>query len=132
MTRTRLRTKGAVFANLQRVKNETDVHVALVGHTGKDASNGARGSNAILGDVDMTVEIEAVGEVRTATVTKANDAPEGSLFSFKSEIHEFGADEDGDPITVNIVSSEQISTVPTESGHAARCSNRFGRKGSSR
>jgi hypothetical protein len=42
-------------------------------------------------------------------VTKANDAPEGPLFSFKSEIHQFGTDEDGDPITVNVVSSEEVS-----------------------
>ena len=47
-------------------------------------------------------------EIKTATVTKANDAPEGVLFSFKSEVHDFGTDEDGDPITVNIVSSETV------------------------
>ena len=29
-------------------------------------------------------------------------------------MHEFGTDEDGDPITVNIVSSEDVSAVPTE------------------
>jgi RecA-family ATPase len=100
--------QGAVFANVQRVKNATGVHVALVGHTGKDQSRGARGSNAILGDVDMMVTISGE-EIKTATVTKANDAPEGTLFSFKSEVHDFGTDEDGDPITVNIVSSETAS-----------------------
>jgi hypothetical protein len=36
----------AIFANLQRVKNATGVHVALIGHTGKDESRGARGSRA--------------------------------------------------------------------------------------
>src|SRR5258708_7022474 len=44
--------QGAVFANVQRVKNATDTHVALGGHTGQDENNGARGSNAILGDAD--------------------------------------------------------------------------------
>ena len=44
-------------------------------------------------------------EIKTATVTKANDMPEGELFSFKSEVHDFGTDDDGDPITVNVVSS---------------------------
>lgn len=39
----------------------------------------------------------------------SNDAPEGVLFSFKSEVHDFGTDEDGDPITVNIASSKEIS-----------------------
>jgi hypothetical protein len=100
--------QGLVFANVQRVKNATDTHVAMIGHTGKDEARGARGSNAILGDVDLMVSI-AGDDVRTATVTKANDAPEGLLFSFKSDIHEFGQDEDGDPITVNVVSDEVVS-----------------------
>jgi hypothetical protein len=101
--------QGAVFANIQRIKDEAgSPHVALIGHTGKDESRGARGSNAILGDVDVMVEISG-REIKTATVTKANDMPEGELFSFKSEVHDFGTDEDGDPITVNIVSSEEVS-----------------------
>jgi hypothetical protein len=90
------------------VKNATGVHVALIGHTGKDESRGARGSNALLGDVDVMVTISGE-EIKSATVTKANDAPEGPLFSFRSKIHDFGTDEDGDPITVNIVSAEQVS-----------------------
>jgi hypothetical protein len=46
--------------------------------------------------------------IRTATVTKANDMPEGPLF-FKSDLHEFGTDEDGEPITVKVVSNELVS-----------------------
>jgi hypothetical protein len=104
--------QGVVFANLQRVKNVTRTHVALIGHTGKDEARGWRGSNAALGDVDIMVTISG-DLIRTATVTKANDAPEGLLFSFKSEVHEFGHDEDGDPITVNVVSGEQPETPAT-------------------
>lgn len=96
------RDQGKVFANIQRVKNATGVHIALIGHTGKDVDRGSRGSNAILGDVDVMVTVNG-DTIRTATVTKANDAPEGPLFSFASEIHEFGVDEDGDPISVNVV-----------------------------
>jgi AAA domain len=101
--------QGRVFANIQRIKNQTDCHAAIIGHTGKDETRGSRGSNAILGDVDMMVMISG-DATKTATVTKANDAPEGPLFSFKSEVHEFGRDEDGDPITVNVVSAEEIGT----------------------
>jgi hypothetical protein len=103
------RDHGKVFANLQRLKNEIGCHVALIGHTGKDESRGSRGSNASKGDVDVEVMISG-DIIKTATVIKANDAPEGALFSFKSETHEFGMDEDGDPITVNIVSAEEVST----------------------
>jgi hypothetical protein len=103
--------QGAVFTSVQRIKLNADVHVALVGHTGKDESRGARGSNALLGDVDLMVTISG-DIIKTATVSKANDAPEGKLFSFKSETHDFGSDEDGDPITVNIVSAEECSSSP--------------------
>ena len=51
------RDQGQVFGNVQRVKNNTDTHVALIGHTGKDVNRGARGSNALLGDVDLMVEL---------------------------------------------------------------------------
>lgn len=111
--------QGKVFANLQRVKDgHGGLHIALVGHTGKDESRGARGSNAILGDVDLMVTLSGAEGVRTATVTKANDAPEGPLFSFGSEAHEFGVDEDGDPISVTIVSREGVAQTapPAERG----------------
>ncbi|MCP1758024.1 AAA family ATPase [Bradyrhizobium elkanii] len=104
--------QGKVFANLQRIKDELyGVHIALIGHTGKDEARGARGSNALYGDVDMLVTIGGEA-VKTATVAKANDAPDGPLFSFTSELIDFGVDDDGDPITVNIVSSEEISSQP--------------------
>jgi hypothetical protein len=84
--------QGRVFVNIQRIKDELGgPHVALIGHTGKDVTRGARGSNALYGDVDVMVEISG-DAVKTATVTKANDAPEGPLVSFQSEIFDFGTD----------------------------------------
>jgi hypothetical protein len=102
--------QGRVFANLQRIKDATGCHIAIVGHTGKDETKGPRGSNAMVGDADLVVTLSGEA-VKTATVTKANDAPEGPLFSFKSETHHFGTDEDGDPITVNVVSAEPIEAA---------------------
>lgn len=100
------RDQGKVFANIQRIKDALQQpHVALVGHTGKDEARGPRGSNASIGDADTMVQISG-DTVKTATVTKANDRPEGILFSFTSATHQFGTDEDGDPITVNIVSAD--------------------------
>ncbi|MCK1608571.1 MULTISPECIES: AAA family ATPase [unclassified Bradyrhizobium] len=101
--------QGKVFANLQRIKDELGgPHIALIGHTGKDEARGARGSNALYGDVDVLVTIGG-DAIKTATVAKANDIPDGPLFSFSSEIVDFGPDEDGDPQTVNIVSAEEVS-----------------------
>lgn len=106
--------QGRLFAGIERFKEMTRrPHVALVGHTGKDETRGARGSNALYGDVDVLVTIGG-GEIKTATVAKANDISEGPLFSFKSEVFEFGLDEDGDPITVNIISADEVSAHSLE------------------
>ncbi|WP_245450507.1 helicase RepA family protein, partial [Bradyrhizobium diazoefficiens] len=111
--------QGAIFANIQRIKNVTGgPHVALIGHTGKEADRGPRGSSAIVGDVDLLVTISGE-EIKTATISKANDAPEGPLFSFKSKVHEFGLDEDGDAITVNIV---EPTEAPAPAARSAKLS----------
>src|SRR5262249_6972828 len=102
-----------VFVQVESVTKKTGCHVALIGHTGKDQSRGSRGSNAFGGHVDLEVILSG-DIVKTATVNKANDVPEGPLFSFKSEIHDFGTDEDGDPITVNIVSADDVEPVASK------------------
>jgi hypothetical protein len=57
-------------ANLRQVHSrlENNTHIALVGHTGKNESRGARGSNAHLGDVDVMTQISG-DIVKTAAVT---------------------------------------------------------------
>jgi hypothetical protein len=102
------RDQGKVFANLQRIKEQTGVHVLIIGHTGKDAERGARGSNALLGDVDLMVEISG-DDIRRATVTGANDRDTGLVTAFRIEPFVLGHDEDGDPITTRIIDPELIS-----------------------
>lgn len=102
------RDQGKVFANLQRIKEQTGVHCLIIGHTGKDAERGARGSNALLGDVDMMVEISG-NDIRRATVTGANDRDTGLVTAFRIERFVLGHDEDGDEITTRIIDPELIS-----------------------
>ena len=108
--------QNRTLANLRRVQELTGVHVALVGHTGKDETKGARGSNAHLGDVDLMVQI-AVDEsgVRMATITKNNDGAEGVLTRFKLEIVTLGKDEDDDDITAAIVASDLLDSEKEKS-----------------
>jgi 5S rRNA maturation endonuclease (ribonuclease M5) len=97
------RDQNRVAANLRRVHELLDVHIALVGHTGKDESRGARGSNAHLGDVDIMVQISG-DEIKTAEVTGANDQPERLLAQFKIDVFEIDRDEDDEPRTTSMVS----------------------------
>jgi hypothetical protein len=108
------RDQNRAAANLRTVHSrlENNVHIALVGHTGKDEKRGARGSNAHLGDVDVMVQISGDEAIKTATVTKANDQAERILATFKMEVVETGRDEDGDPVTTAIVSADHVEAAP--------------------
>jgi hypothetical protein len=101
------RDQNIVLANLRRVLDKLPIHVAGIGHTGKDESKGERGSNARLADVDVSVQISG-DAVKTATVKKANDQPEGALTSFRLEPFDLAVDDDGDPFRTFILSDEVL------------------------
>ncbi len=101
------RDQNRAAANLRTVHARLEnVHIALVGHTGKDENRGARGSNAHVGDVDVMVQITGEG-TKVAQVIKGNDQPERVVAQFKLEAYELGRDEDGDPISTAIVTTEE-------------------------
>jgi hypothetical protein len=108
----RAKDQGAILANIGRIKEAVDVHVAIIGHTGKDADKGARGSNAFLGDVDVMVQIRG-GLLKTATVTKCNDGPEGPLLQYRMASHALGVDDDGEAIEVGIIDPVQAGQSGT-------------------
>jgi hypothetical protein len=104
-----------VWGNLSDVRAATGIHTAVIGHHGKDPSKGERGSNSSLGDADFVVTISGE-DVKTATVTDANDMAEGDLFSFRGRKFSFGVDEDGDEDAVYIVDpGEAISEAKSSS-----------------
>lgn len=107
--------QNRVAANLRRVHGLVDLHIACVGHTGKDETRGARGSNAHLGDVDLMIQITG-DKTKTAKITDANDQPDRVLAQFRAEVVELGADEDGEIETTSIVSNEEVSSPDTGGG----------------
>jgi hypothetical protein len=104
--------QNMTLGNLRRVQEETGVHVALVGHTGKEEDRGARGSNAHLADVDLMVQIkgDSDSKLKTAVIVKNNDGPEDILTRFELEIAILGKDEDGDDITTAILSEDTFDS----------------------
>jgi hypothetical protein len=106
--------QGKVYANLQRVTEQRSVHTAIVCHPGKNEKQGIRGSSAAPGDFGIIVEISGK-DIRTATITKNNDGAEGPLASFQSIVHDFGKDEDGDPIEVCLAEPLEHEPAPPTS-----------------
>jgi len=104
-----------VAANLKRVHEQIGhpIHIAMIGHTGKDETKGERGSSAKLGHVDVAVRISGEGKVKTATVTKGNDQPEDTLTAFEGEEITVGTDADGDAVTAFVVSPRVVQAGPS-------------------
>ena len=89
------------------------VHINAVGHTGKDESRGARGSNAATGDNDVLLQIKTEGLIKNVSIEKANELPEGPFMRFKMEPYNTGlTDEDGEAIDVWIASSDTLAAAP--------------------
>jgi hypothetical protein len=111
--------QNIVQANLRRVLDRVNIHIAGIGHTGKDESKGERGSNARLADVDVLVQITG-DAVKTVTVKKGNDQPEGALTGFRLEPFDLGVDEDGDPMRTFIVGKEIFAGAQADHGLSDR------------
>jgi AAA domain len=91
------------------------IHIGAIGHTGKDESRGARGSNAADGDNDVSLQIKDEGAIKSVTIYKANELPEGPLMRFKMEPFDTGLkDEDGDAVEVWLAGSDKIDPAPIE------------------
>lgn len=102
------RDQNIAHANIRRILERKNIHIAGIGHTGKDESRGERGSNARRADVDLLVQITGDG-IKTAEIKKANDQPDGTLTGFTLEPYEFGVDDDGDPVRTFIVSEHVLA-----------------------
>jgi hypothetical protein len=101
---------GAVINRCKRLQAETGAFVLLVHHSGKDASRGARGWSGIRAAVDLEIEITRNGDDRTARVTKQKDGEDGSIFPFRLEVIDLGADAEGNPSTSCVV--EHLDSAP--------------------
>ncbi len=108
-------TQNLAALHLNKIRKTAcgEFHIAMIGHTGKNEAAGERGSNAKLGHVDMAVQITG-DKIRTATIVKANDQPEGPLASFEMQevrvIRRFSDGSNCDPYTVAILSAAMPAT----------------------
>jgi hypothetical protein len=112
-------------ANLRRIiERFPHIHCMTVGHTGKDANKGERGSNATRGDRDVGLSIRRDGEIRVLRVDYANGIEdEKDIAAFKVDAVEIGKDEEGEPIT-GLTVSEKPYPIPGERADGLRLTAR--------
>jgi len=75
---------GAIVAATSKLQTETKAHVLWIHHMPQDGAERLRGHGALLGAMDTTVHVQS-GDVKTATVVKANDSEEGEKVVFALE-----------------------------------------------
>jgi AAA domain len=75
---------GAIVAATSKLQAETKAHVLWVHHMPQDGAERLRGHGALLGAMDTTVHVQP-GDVKTASVVKANDSEEGECVAFTLE-----------------------------------------------
>lgn len=73
--------------------------IVLIHHTGKDATQGARGHSSFFAALDGAIEVKRTGDKRFWSVAKAKDGQDGNQYAFTLKLHELGEDFDGDKVT---------------------------------
>lgn len=102
---------GAVVAATTVLQERTGAHVLWVHHIPHDGDR-LRGHGALLGAVDTTVSVTRSGNVRTASVVKANDSEEGESVSFTIESVAIGNDGTTAPVAIPSNLSAQTDRGP--------------------
>lgn len=93
---------GVAIKAFDLIREHTDSAVILVHHSGKDISQGARGSSALKGAIDSEFEIKA----GMMTHKKQRDMELGPSMPFALKPITLGQDKDGDPITACILATD--------------------------
>jgi hypothetical protein len=98
----------------ERIQRETGAHVMIVHHSGKDRDRGMRGSNALLGAVDVAIEVTKDDEgFCEAKVTAIKDGGDVGPFRYTLRQTVVGCDEDGEDI-------ESCVIVPADASQGAK------------
>jgi len=117
-------TASKASSNMIRIRRELECTVVYVHHTGKDIGRGMRGSDALRANTDGAVEIvkDENGDVATATLVRAKDAPTGGRIRFRTKFQKVprlaGHEFDGS-LVLEFVQEVPIKAIPLpDAGHA--------------
>jgi 5S rRNA maturation endonuclease (ribonuclease M5) len=99
---------GEVLQQVKKLQTDLEGLVLLVGHTGKDASKGLRGSSAMFAALDAAIEVEGTKSPRSWKTTKVKDGAAGKEHGFRLHSVHLGEDEDGDEISSCVIAPQEL------------------------
>ncbi len=108
---------GVVIQHIDLIRAATKAQFILVHHTGKDKSNGARGSSALRAATDTEIEVadNQDGTPKLATVTKQRDLPgKNTSLGFDLAVVELGKGIFGNVFTTCVVEAKAVENGSNE------------------
>lgn len=113
---------GAIIAAAKDLQARLGGLVLLVHHSGKDATKGLRGHSSLHAALDAAIEVSRTDDRRDWRIAKAKDGDDGTAHPFSLERVEFGAHDDGEPMTSCVVvagehKAEFRRVLPPKSGN---------------
>ena len=102
---------GKAIAGARRIIAETGASVILVHHSAKDSTRGMRGHSSLLGASDVVIEVKKEHAMRSFTVTKCKEGPDGVSRYFDLRSMTLRHDQDGDPVTSCVVDPAESPTL---------------------
>jgi hypothetical protein len=113
---------GTAVKTIDVVRAETEAHICIIHHCGKDAAKGARGHSSLRAAIDTEIEIvhPEGDKFRTATVVKQRDLAPIAPFCFSLDTVELGRNHRGKPITSCVVKAEDGMMAHTKGKAGAK------------
>lgn len=97
---------GRILAGCKGLLHAVGGAVLLVHHSGKDSGRGPRGHSSFLAAIDAGIEVMNNDGRREWRAAKVKDGGDGAIFRFKLDPVELGQDDEGEPVTSCVVSTE--------------------------
>lgn len=94
---------GALVVNADWLRYNTNAHISLVHHSGKDQARGARGHSLLRAATDTEIEIFRNGDISTIAVRKQREYGGGEKYGFTLKGVLLGQNQHGKDITSCVV-----------------------------
>lgn len=109
------RDMGGFVASLDRLREETKAHVAVIHHGRKDGAD-TRGSGALAGAADLIVKVAKGqnGEPSTATVEAAKDDADGDALGFRLRVVDLPPASGGEPRRTCVAEEAEAGARPSK------------------
>jgi hypothetical protein len=106
---------GKVAKNADRIQRATESCVALIHHTGKDASKGGRGGYSLKCAIDTEIELAAGEDGKTVvTVTKQRELEKLPPWAFSLKVVTLGLNNRGRPVTACVIDHHCEPVAPKD------------------